>query len=208
MLFLEDDTLKLEDAVKIAISQEAADASTKLIRQANQQGLPLPTNKVSNSNRSRNQTGDQSCSSGDSGKSCFGCGSKKHVVKDCPHKEVECFKCHNKGHYAKFCSKLSTGKQPGNKTTINNVNEKEPLPPEIYIQVLMNGRYVNLEWDTGSIVKKSLVCNPAADQEEFVVVEPLESDEEEDVPDPTEEPERELRYPVRHRRAPARYPLN
>src|SRR5207302_620018 len=67
-LFLEDDTLSLDRAVQIAISQEAADASTKFIRGSNSQSVqPEGTHKVKEfkgkARRKQNDNKNQSSSS-------------------------------------------------------------------------------------------------------------------------------------------------
>lgn len=146
-LFMEDDTLLLEKAVKIATTEEAAERSTQLIRgnglhSVNMPGSVETTNKIFTSKRSSGR--------GNSSVSCPACG-KGHSKKDCPHKDDECHKCHKKGHFSKFCW---SGKKAGTNSKggkgVNTVNQIGENDEPIYIDVKINGKAHTMEWDTDS----------------------------------------------------------
>ncbi|XP_018398448.1 PREDICTED: uncharacterized protein K02A2.6-like [Cyphomyrmex costatus] len=151
-LFLEDDDLTLENAVKIATSQEAADSSTQLIRHnSSPTAIENQTNKVKSSSSKQPQYASKNNTKIKQWKSCSGCGGK-HMKKDCPHKDVVCHRCNKSGHFARRCLSQfkSEGGEGKHKTSqIKNVKQLSHDNP-IMINVRLNGVPTDLELDTAS----------------------------------------------------------
>ena len=89
--------------------------------------------KRSRSNR-RNGTRN---GGGKDDRTCYECGKKGHIAKDCYSKTTEsnkssvtCYKCGKKGHYARKCKSDSSNSQNGSEstTTSNRNNSKLPRP--------------------------------------------------------------------------------
>jgi hypothetical protein len=163
-LFLEDDNLKLDKAVQIAISQEQAESSTQIVRgsgslisnpnQSNEQ-----TNKVFNNNFNKNKKNKQKTDQPKSSQSCPNCG-RGHQKKDCPHKNVECHKCQKKGHFMKFCrSPDSSSGQPkqqqqsssSKNRKVYTVNQISKRDEPIILDVIINDLVHSMELDTASV---------------------------------------------------------
>lgn len=118
VLFTKKDDITLSDVISIAHAQEAAEASTSLIRGGQQLSTHQPPQeqvhktgsqkakpwkKKFHSNQQQGGNGNQQNSSQPS---CPNCGSKKHTTaRECPHKDVKCHSCGRKGHFARLCRK-------------------------------------------------------------------------------------------------------
>ncbi|XP_011689309.1 PREDICTED: uncharacterized protein K02A2.6-like [Wasmannia auropunctata] len=146
-LFLEDDNLTLDNAVKIATSQEAADSSTQLIRQNNSHVVATnQTNKVKLSSKQSHPN-----KSKQNKFKCIGCGGK-HQKKDCPHKEVICHRCNKSGHFANRCLSQLKGEGAEGKYKTSQIKNVKQVPYDspIIINVRLNGISTDLELDTAS----------------------------------------------------------
>jgi len=124
-IFTKEDTLTLEDALQVAVSQEAAESGTTTIRESKSQEVNfVPSSKKSfRGNGSGQGQGPSRTSSTPKGKStwkgkgkvladntrnpCAGCGSQDHGRKDCPYQESECHGCGKKGHLKRVCFKTN-----------------------------------------------------------------------------------------------------
>ncbi|XP_018359976.1 PREDICTED: uncharacterized protein LOC108759161 [Trachymyrmex cornetzi] len=152
-LFLEDDNLTLDMAVKIATSQEAADSSTQLIRHNNSLTTVIDqTNKVKSSSPKQYQYTNKNPVKIKQGKlTCSGCG-EKHIKKDCPHKEVICHRCNKSDHFARRCLSQPKGEGGEGKHKTNQINNVKQVSHDspIMINVRLNGIPMDLELDTAS----------------------------------------------------------
>ena len=97
--------------------------------------------------------------------SCFRCGGK-HSPSGCLARSVQCYKCHNKGHLAKMCDKkgkIQSTRYLEVDSLMNTTEEQSGL--EMYtlkskgqggsgfqVQLLLEGKPVSMEVDTGSAV--------------------------------------------------------
>ena len=97
--------------------------------------------------------------------SCFRCGGK-HSPSGCWARSVQCYKCHNKGHLAKMCAKKGEV-QPMNYLEVDSLTSttEEQSGLGLYtlkskgnggsgfqVQLLLEGKPVSMEVDTGSAV--------------------------------------------------------
>ena len=97
--------------------------------------------------------------------SCFSCGGK-HSPSGCWARSVQCYKCHNKGHLAKMCDKKgkiqstrylevdspmdTTEEQSG--LGLYTLKSKGQGGSGFQVQLLLEGKPVSMEVDTGSAV--------------------------------------------------------
>lgn len=149
-MFLEDDTLTLDNAVKIATNQEAADSSTQLIKHNN--NLTIVTNQIKPSSSKQSHQLNQNYNNVKQNKlPCSGCGGK-HMKKDYSHKDVICHRCNKSGHFACRClskpkGEVGEGKHKTNQIKcIKQVSHDSP----IIINIRLNEVPMDLELDTAS----------------------------------------------------------
>ena len=168
---LAEPELKLDKAIQIAQSLEAADINSKKLQGAeaaavngtgsvNRTGYAKPTSKTE-----RGQAKQQS-------KVCYRCGNKDHLASVCPFLEEFCNKCHKKGHIARACksntprssqppcgrrkSQVSKGaftiREPESEeeSPLNRVGSKAMNP--IMVVLTINGQKTTMELDTGAAV--------------------------------------------------------
>ena len=97
--------------------------------------------------------------------SCFSCGGK-HSPSGCWARSVQCYKCHNNGHLAKMCDKKgklqstchlevdspmsTTEEQSG--LGLYTLKSKGQGGSGFQVQLLLEGKPVSMEVDTGSAV--------------------------------------------------------
>lgn len=146
-MFEKDDSLTLDEALKIVVAMETAERSTDIIRRSSQtSNNEASVNKTGSNFKSfrsqklqhfdnKRQFNEQqsgkpeqqsSCkqqntatvSNNKSNNNCKRCGSPKHGSHNCPHKDAQCFKCKKTGHFANVC----LSKQ---KATTNNIDTIE-----------------------------------------------------------------------------------
>ncbi|CAL8110525.1 unnamed protein product [Orchesella dallaii] len=134
--------------VQLAQAQEAADASTALIRGQPQPSAPTPTDPVHKTSNHRshqqqqqtpkkwgnkrnnnsqqqqqpnppNRTGNRN--NQNSTFNCSHCGSNQHSGNKCTFKDSTCFKCQKKGHLASVCRSSGTNNKRNNSSANNQV---------------------------------------------------------------------------------------
>ena len=95
--------------------------------------------------------------------SCFRCGGK-HFPSGCWARSVQCYECHNKGHLAKMCDKkgkIQSTRYLEVDSPMSNTEEQSGLGlytlkskgqggPGFQVQLLLEGKPVSMEVDTGS----------------------------------------------------------
>lgn len=154
LLFAKEDDIKLVDVLALATAQEAAVASTSLVREGTQLQPPdqVHSAKVSAKYKRLQQKPKNNytpTTSNKKEKSCPNCGSTKHTKpKDCPHKSVKCFNCGKTGHFAKLCRSKN---KVVNCELVDSVNQVPSAsdPEVITIKVSVNGKSHSMEFDTG-----------------------------------------------------------
>ena len=112
---LAESELKLENAIQIAQSLEAAEINSKKL-------LGAETTVTGSVNRtgSAKSTFSKLERGQSRQKSCYRFGSKVHLANVCPFREEHCNKCHKKGHIARACKstqKVTTHPPSGNPRT-------------------------------------------------------------------------------------------
>ena len=164
---LAESELKLENAIRIAQSLEAAEINSKKL-------LGAETTVTGSVNRtgSAKSTFSKLERGQSRQKSCYRCGSKVHLANVCPFREEHCNKCHKKGHIARACKstqKVTTHPPSGNPRTqgsrqaltirepdsdeeypLNCVENKRINP--IMVELTVNGKKTLMELDTGAAV--------------------------------------------------------
>jgi len=153
-IFLEDDNVKLDKVVSIAVSQEQADVGAQVIRS----GLPVVPTSVDRvsmgkgksqphrkSQPSRRNQSNQ-VSNGKHQQSCPNCGNS-HSKSECPHRSVQCHNCKKKGHFAKYCKSAPTSQQH---SSINTVKCLRKATQRILLKIQLNNHPMSIELDTGS----------------------------------------------------------
>ena len=164
---LAESDLKLENAIQIAQSLEAADVNSKKL-------LGAETTVTGSVNRtgSTKSTFSKSDRGQPKQKSCYRCGNKTHMASVCPFREEHCNRCHKKGHIARACrstQKAITHPPSGNPRTrgskqtltirepdsdeeypLNCVGSKRINP--IMVELTINGKKTLMELDTGAAV--------------------------------------------------------
>ena len=157
--------LKLENAIQIAQSLEAAEVNSKKL-------LGAETTVTGSENR----TGSTKFSRSERGQSrqkpCYHCGNKTDLANVCPFCEEHCNKCHKKGHIArarKSTQKAITQPSSGNPRiqgsrqalTIREPGSDEEYPLNcagnkrinpIMVELTLNGKKTMMELDTGATV--------------------------------------------------------
>ena len=92
------DNLTLDKAVQLAQSMEAADMSSKSLKDSGSASAPV--NQVPSGKRHK----------------CYRCGKTGHGEKTCRYREAECHHCHKKGHIASVCRSKAPGSKQGSRT--------------------------------------------------------------------------------------------
>ena len=174
---LSEPDLTFQKAVDVALTREAAIRDMKKIKNQNSSQSDSTVYKIQQkSSYSHNKSKSNSNSNGnykkqfsDNPKSgqnsrnqnenkprdkCSGCGAW-HWKKDCPFLSAECFSCKKVGHISKMCQNKSKTnfirENPSNELEYDFIfNIKGSKVPPIAINVLLNGRTVSMELDTGS----------------------------------------------------------
>ena len=106
--------------MEIAQSMESATTKVREIKEsAAGQGNKLTTSK-------KKPASNGPLFGGVSG-TCYRCGCKNHLTKDCPFKEATCHKCSKVGHLANVCRSKKSGKKmnPSNSQCIGEVTPTE-----------------------------------------------------------------------------------
>ncbi|XP_041475767.1 uncharacterized protein K02A2.6-like [Lytechinus variegatus] len=173
---LAEPTLTFEKAKDIALAMELADKNTADLRDQNKGEM---VNKIAHGVRHR-KSSQRPVSKKHS--SCGRCGKGQHQGEACPAKDGECFHCGKKGHFAVVCRAKGERKdqrkvfqQQGKRTASNksrtlqietreeeeDENEsyglyshstKASKPPPIMTQLIVKGKPINFQVDTGSAV--------------------------------------------------------
>ncbi|CAL8129074.1 unnamed protein product [Orchesella dallaii] len=140
--------LRCKEVVQLAQAQEAADASTALIRGQPQPSAPTPTdpvhktsnhrshqqqqqtpkkwgNKRNNNSQQQQQPNPPNLSGNRNNQNsifnCSHCGSNLHSGNKCTFKDSTCFKCQKKGHLASVCRSSGTNNKRNNSSANNQV---------------------------------------------------------------------------------------
>ena len=98
---LAEPELKLEKAVQIAQSLEAADLNSKKLQGAEADAV-TGAGSVNRTGYTKSVKSDRG-QSRQQGKVCYRCGNRDHLASLCPFLEEVCNKCHKKGHIARAC---------------------------------------------------------------------------------------------------------
>ena len=106
---------------------------------------------------------------------CFHCGRSNHKAADCRFRDSECYKCDKKGHIAPVCrskhkdktpvsGRRQARKKPHRTKWVAEGDNEDQSPDELSIhtlednsrplrvEVLLNGKAVSMEVDTGAAV--------------------------------------------------------
>ena len=165
---LAEPELKLEKAIQIAQSLEAADINSKKLQGAEGNG----TGSVNRTGYTKSTGKADRGHSKQQSKTCYRCGNKDHLASVCPFLEEFCNKCHKKGHIARACrsstqrssrppsgkgkSQVSKGaftiREPESEeeAPLNRVGSKAMNP--IMVELTINGQKTTMELDTGAAV--------------------------------------------------------
>lgn len=167
---LSQDTSTFEDAMKLAIADEAAKRETQLIQKNSvhyvKQSGHSNTKKV-NGKKDTKETVSRRPTSfkpadqepAKSNYVCYTCGGTGHARKNCKHKDKVCHKCNTKGHLSKVCKKSkvnlveSTAKEdePDLKGEMYNVSEVNVVSTQdIRVPLKVEGLSTEMQLDTGS----------------------------------------------------------
>ena len=141
---LAESDLKLENAIQIAQSLEAADVNSKKL-------LGAETTVTGSVNRtaSTKSTFSKSDRGQTKQKSCYRCGNKTHMASVCPFREEHCNRCHKKGHITRACrstQKAITHPPSGNPRTQGSkqaLNIREPDSDEEYPLNCVGSKRIN-----------------------------------------------------------------
>jgi hypothetical protein len=172
-IFTKEDSLTLDDALKVALSQEAAETGVSTVRDSLPSGdvhftstrhpYQGPKNPYHGQGQKKQFSGGKSQGRSQpprnqSNSSCPNCGSMEHKkAKDCPHKDAVCYNCNKKGHFKRFCrsgrnSHSAHAISVGNDYSVSNVNsitQGAGADAEFTITVLINGLPHQMEFDSG-----------------------------------------------------------
>jgi len=130
-LFLEDDSLSLRKALSIATSQEAADASTLLVR------ISVVSQESTNKVHVHKLPGKRQSKS--HALSCPNCGNR-HEKSSCPHGNVVCHKCNRKGHFARFCKSGGAKESSQSRGSVKTVKQVNICDGPITVSVRVNNK--------------------------------------------------------------------
>ncbi|KAH7984322.1 hypothetical protein HPB52_019201 [Rhipicephalus sanguineus] len=100
-------------------------------------------------------------------KSCFRCGSPKHISEECPHVDAFCFNCDKKGRIERACRSggktwsrkkpeknnvkmLTVASRKASTISLNGVSTAKLDP--VTVQMTIDGVLLNMELDTGAAV--------------------------------------------------------
>ena len=172
---LSEAELKLDNAIKIAQSLEAADINTKKLQGAEATAVSGSVNRTGSTRTSlgRSERGQPKQQS----RMCYRCGNKDHLASACPFREELCRKYQKKGHIARACRSTQSSSQPqvtpnhkrgsrksqGSKQTftIREPNSDDEFPllqvgnkslNPIMVELTINRQQTRMELDTGAAV--------------------------------------------------------
>ena len=169
-LLSKGDDLKLEDALKQAISMESAMRDSKDLLPSGQQ--PVYNVKPQRFQRQPLEGKDKPSEGKDKPtyRNCYRCGKNGHAPDKCYYKNSTCYSCNKVGHISKVCrSKLNKQRGKGQKQPTQPVHEVTPdkIPDEyellavnssnsrsqpITLTVNIDGVDTVMELDTGAAV--------------------------------------------------------
>jgi hypothetical protein len=152
---LQQSTLTFEQAIKLSLTAEVADAGLVVI------SAPAQSSAGSAPGGAPAYNGDEPMEINkmrakpvESTKECWRCG-KMHG-KFCKFRFSRCYECKRVGHIAEMCSNTRDKGKPKELSKFNGLYEEEfcnyvssKVPP-FYVDVYMNDRLVNLEVDSGA----------------------------------------------------------
>ena len=164
---LSEPDLSFKKAYDICMATEMAEKNARDLQPKSQ--ARSPTQAVLAVNLSKSQRGGSL--------KCFRCNSTQHLAPKCPHKSTDCHHYGKKGHLARACCSAKKQKAPHNprKTKFSQsqqthhlgesggeeeeqdtsymlCNVSSPRNPPLRTTVILNGREVVMEVDTGAAV--------------------------------------------------------
>ncbi|XP_024887651.1 uncharacterized protein K02A2.6-like [Temnothorax curvispinosus] len=157
---LECRDLTVDKAVEIAVGMEVSARDAAQLQKSNAASVnSVNTNKKQskvkfpNKNR-KTQVDTKENKSQSNNKTCYRCGSDKHLANNCDKKEVICNYCQVKGHLKKVCMKA---KKDGNQTNQIEVicladTEHATFREKFMVNVEVNKVNIQFEVDSGAAV--------------------------------------------------------
>ncbi|UYV60521.1 hypothetical protein LAZ67_1001407, partial [Cordylochernes scorpioides] len=145
-LLQEDDDVKLDRVLAIAVSYELAEKDASELH-GNCIGK---VTSHSERNRRERHTPVQKYSPTAGGKRCYRCGERNsHLAPACPHKSKACYKCKKIGHLSKVCKAASNAQR-------NRYVQEQILSlkgeTEVKVTLTLDGNVLKCVVDTGSPV--------------------------------------------------------
>lgn len=137
--------LTFQKAIQVALeTEEASKVAKETIYGAAPKVNKVDKERMKTSARTHNTQGRQLTE-----RKCYRCDSKGHDPENCKFRTTVCNFCHKAGHIEKACLTKKRKTSPNKAKNITSVQVVKHVP-ELQQKMILNGRQVTLELDTGA----------------------------------------------------------